>query len=47
MLDGNLYSVIKKKHRVSEKQASRIVKNICKGVRALHEKDVLHRDLKL
>ena len=47
MLDGDLWSVVQKYHHLSEKNTSKIILNVLKGVRALHEKDVFHRDIKL
>lgn len=47
MIEGDLFNIVRKHHHLSEKNVSKIVLNVCKGVRALHEKEIFHRDLKL
>ena len=47
LLDGNLWSIKKKHHRMSERTVSQILKSICRGVQALHSRDIIHRDIKL
>lgn len=44
--DGDLRSLIKKKKKLGEKLAIRVLKDIVCGFKYLHEKDIIHRDLK-
>lgn len=46
MPDGNLFSLLKKKTKFSEKQASEIVKQIAKGLIYMQDLGIAHRDLK-
>lgn len=44
---GNLYTYLKKKKRLSECEAYTFFSQTLKAVSFLHEKDILHRDLKV
>ena len=43
---GSLSSLIEKKKKFSDDEASTIVKNILKAIEHVHEKNYIHRDLK-
>lgn len=47
MIEGDLWNLTKKQHHITEKNTKKIITNICKGVSYIHEKDIIHRDLKL
>ena len=47
MVDGDLWSMLKKQYQVPEKNVRKIIVNICKGINYIHQRDILHRDLKL
>ena len=47
MTDGDLWTFINKHQHLPEKSVRKIITNICKGINYIHQKDVLHRDLKL
>jgi serine/threonine protein kinase len=47
MLGGSLWENKKKFKTFKEKHVSAIVLNLCEAVKSLHEKDILHRDIKL
>jgi serine/threonine protein kinase len=47
MLDGSIWENKKKFRTFKEKHVSAIVLYLCEAVKALHEKDILHRDIKL
>lgn len=46
-LSGNLYQHVSKHGSLSETQASSLVKSILEGLSHIHEKNIIHRDLKL
>lgn len=43
---GDLFSYVKKKGCLSEKEAAKLCQQIIVGVRFLHSFDIVHRDLK-
>ena len=45
MNEGSLYKKLKQK-KLSEKQASSNISDICSGVAELHKNDIIHRDIK-
>ncbi len=45
--DGNLYSVTEKGHCFTEEAASIVVREVVNGIREMHKKDIIHRDIKL
>jgi hypothetical protein len=45
--DGHLFAVSAKGHRFSEEAASIIVREVAGGVREMHRREVIHRDIKL
>lgn len=44
---GNLYGFLQRKGQVCERMARSIVKQICQAMEHLHDRNVIHRDLKL
>lgn len=44
---GSLYDLWSQSKALSEKLAQIILKDICFGLRALHSRNIIHRDLKL
>lgn len=45
--NGTLFSHLKKVKKFNEERTAKIVKDICRGVKHLHDHDIIHRDLKL
>ena len=44
--EGNLYQLMQKKLKVSEEEASTILKSVCEAVGELHHHQIVHRDIK-
>ena len=43
---GQLYSLLKKKRRMSESLTKIIIQQICRALDYMHECEIIHRDLK-
>ena len=46
MQSGSLYSEMKKKKKLAQKETSSIVENICSAVAEIHRNCIIHRDIK-
>lgn len=46
MEGGNVYGLIKKKKRLSETETAERLKEICLGLKEMHDNSILHRDIK-
>jgi serine/threonine protein kinase len=44
--DGQLYDMLKKKRRISEKYTAYIIRQLLEGLRYLHMNSIFHRDIK-
>lgn len=44
--EGNLYSLMQRKIKLSEQETSSILREVCEGVNELHESSIVHRDIK-
>lgn len=45
--NGTLFSHLKKIKKFNEEKTAKVVKDICRGVKHLHDHEIIHRDLKL
>ncbi|EAY18459.1 CAMK family protein kinase [Trichomonas vaginalis G3] len=46
-LKGNVKNYLSRKGALSEKEAAKIIKSVCSGVKYCHDHHIIHRDLKL
>lgn len=44
---GTLYTELKKSKTFSEEKTAAYMRDICKGVKEMHDDEIIHRDLKL
>ena len=44
--NGELYTYIQKKHKLAEKEASRLFAQLLLGIEYIHQMGIVHRDLK-
>lgn len=43
---GNLFGLLKKKKRLSEAEAVERLREVCLGLKEMHDHSILHRDIK-
>lgn len=46
MEGGNLFGLLKKRKRVGEGEAAERVREVCLGLKEMHDNSILHRDIK-